>query len=302
MFSGSLVAIVTPMRADGSLDFAGVVAAASISHRKRHERHRRRRHDRASLPRLRMRSLPSSPSAPARSSGRIPVIAGGGGSSTAATVERVQRLSQLPVDALSRDDAGLQPPDAGGPVPALCRDRRKRRACRSLPTTCRRAPRWICLPATVARLAQLSAHHRHQRGGRSDRARAGAARTPAVRSFVVLSGDDATAREAMLAGARGVISVTANVAPRAMARACRGGAGRREPGQRRGSSMRRLRRCTATCSSRRIPSRPSGCWRAWGSWTRASVCRSPSLQRRIMRRVERERPRRRAVCFRWSDS
>src|SRR6185437_1322455 len=35
--------------------------------------------------------------------------------------------------------------------------------------------------------------------------------------FVVLSGDDATAREAILAGARGVISVTANVAPKNMA-------------------------------------------------------------------------------------
>jgi 4-hydroxy-tetrahydrodipicolinate synthase len=34
--------------------------------------------------------------------------------------------------------------------------------------------------------------------------------------FTILSGDDATAREVLLAGARGVISVTANVAPRAM--------------------------------------------------------------------------------------
>ena len=37
------------------------------------------------------------------------------------------------------------------------------------------------------------------------------------KDFVVLSGDDATARRAMQEGARGVISVTANVAPRAMA-------------------------------------------------------------------------------------
>jgi 4-hydroxy-tetrahydrodipicolinate synthase len=35
--------------------------------------------------------------------------------------------------------------------------------------------------------------------------------------FDVLSGDDATARESVLAGARGVVSVTANVAPRAVA-------------------------------------------------------------------------------------
>jgi 4-hydroxy-tetrahydrodipicolinate synthase len=34
--------------------------------------------------------------------------------------------------------------------------------------------------------------------------------------FTVLSGDDATAREAILAGAKGTISVTANVAPRLM--------------------------------------------------------------------------------------
>src|SRR5437867_374842 len=34
------------------------------------------------------------------------------------------------------------------------------------------------------------------------------------RDFVVLSGDDATARASIAAGARGVISVTANVAPR----------------------------------------------------------------------------------------
>ncbi|MBV8144408.1 MAG: dihydrodipicolinate synthase family protein, partial [Gammaproteobacteria bacterium] len=34
--------------------------------------------------------------------------------------------------------------------------------------------------------------------------------------FVVLSGDDASARASVAAGARGVISVTANVAPRAM--------------------------------------------------------------------------------------
>lgn len=39
----------------------------------------------------------------------------------------------------------------------------------------------------------------------------------APENFTVLSGDDATAREAVLNGARGVISVTANVAPRGMA-------------------------------------------------------------------------------------
>ena len=38
--------------------------------------------------------------------------------------------------------------------------------------------------------------------------------------FAVLSGDDATAIELMSAGSRGVISVSANVAPRRMHEAC----------------------------------------------------------------------------------
>jgi 4-hydroxy-tetrahydrodipicolinate synthase len=38
--------------------------------------------------------------------------------------------------------------------------------------------------------------------------------------FILLSGDDATCRELMLAGAQGVISVTANVAPRLMRELC----------------------------------------------------------------------------------
>jgi 4-hydroxy-tetrahydrodipicolinate synthase len=38
--------------------------------------------------------------------------------------------------------------------------------------------------------------------------------------FILLSGDDATGREFMLAGGDGVISVTANVVPREMAELC----------------------------------------------------------------------------------
>jgi 4-hydroxy-tetrahydrodipicolinate synthase len=61
--------------------------------------------------------------------------------------------------------------------------------------------------------------------------------------FVVLSGDDATAREAMLAGARGVISVTANIAPRAMADlAAAAGAGERVAAARLDASLAGLHR------------------------------------------------------------
>ncbi|MFO1401284.1 MAG: 4-hydroxy-tetrahydrodipicolinate synthase [Steroidobacteraceae bacterium] len=73
------------------------------------------------------------------------------------------------------------------------------------------------LPATVGRLAKLP---------RVVAVKEAVASIERIRELVaacgpafdVLSGDDATAREAVAAGARGVISVTANVAPEAMAR------------------------------------------------------------------------------------
>jgi 4-hydroxy-tetrahydrodipicolinate synthase len=58
-------------------------------------------------------------------------------------------------------------------------------------------------------------------------------------TFEVLSGDDATAHELMAAGARGVISVTANVAPRLMHELCAAAA--REDAARVGELDGRLR-------------------------------------------------------------
>jgi 4-hydroxy-tetrahydrodipicolinate synthase len=72
------------------------------------------------------------------------------------------------------------------------------------------------LPATTGRLSQLpgivSVKEAVTEPGRV-RAILAASR----KDFAVLSGDDATARSAIKEGASGVISVTANVAPRAMA-------------------------------------------------------------------------------------
>jgi 4-hydroxy-tetrahydrodipicolinate synthase len=70
-------------------------------------------------------------------------------------------------------------------------------------------------PATVARLARVARIAGIKEAlPEMSRVRELVETTP--RGFTVLSGDDATAREAIGCGARGVISVTANVAPRAM--------------------------------------------------------------------------------------
>jgi 4-hydroxy-tetrahydrodipicolinate synthase len=71
------------------------------------------------------------------------------------------------------------------------------------------------LPATLARLAE---HARivavKEAAGQVGRVREILDCTP--RGFTVLAGEDAIARQCMLAGARGVISVTANVVPHSM--------------------------------------------------------------------------------------
>ena len=70
-------------------------------------------------------------------------------------------------------------------------------------------------PATVARLAQIAGVVGVKEAV-PELARVGELVASCPPGFCVLSGDDATARESIGAGARGVISVTANVAPRAM--------------------------------------------------------------------------------------
>jgi 4-hydroxy-tetrahydrodipicolinate synthase len=147
--------------------------------------------------------------------GRIQIIAGAGTSSTATTVERVRWLSQLPVDGVLIVTPAYNRPTQEG----LFRHYEAAAAVAEVPVIAYNVPSRTAvdlLPATVGRIAQLP------RVSAVKEAVPAAARVREILSlvpsaFVVLSGDDASAREIIQAGARGVISVTANVAPRAMA-------------------------------------------------------------------------------------
>lgn len=215
MFSGSLVPIVTPMRPDGSLDLAawaklldfhaangtsGIVVGGTSG-------------ESATLSDAEMLELTER--ACAQLGQRIPVIAGAGSSSTAATVARAQRLSRLPIAALLVvTPAYNRPPQEG-----LYRHYAAVAEVARVPVIAYNVPARTAvdmLPATVARLAKLSAIIGIKEAV-PQIARVRELVDSCGPDFVVLSGDDATAREAMLSGARGVISVTANVAPRAMA-------------------------------------------------------------------------------------
>jgi 4-hydroxy-tetrahydrodipicolinate synthase len=145
---------------------------------------------------------------------RIPIIAGAGTSSTAFTVERAKRLSELAIDGLLVVTPAYNRPTQEGLYQHFAAVSRAARA----PVILYNVPSRTAvdmLPATVQRLSQLpgivAVKEAVTEPGRMEQL---VALCP--KEFSILSGDDATARRSILAGAKGLISVTANVAPRAM--------------------------------------------------------------------------------------
>lgn len=150
--------------------------------------------------------------------GRVPVIAGSGQSATRKTIEQTRRARAAGASAaLVAVPAYVRPTQEGlfrhfsevadrGGLPVILYNVPARTAC-------------DLLPQTVARLAG------HDNIAGIKEAVADEARMTnllALRSatFCVLSGDDPTAARAQLAGADGVVSVAANVAPRLFAALC----------------------------------------------------------------------------------
>ncbi|MGH8170418.1 MAG: 4-hydroxy-tetrahydrodipicolinate synthase [Steroidobacteraceae bacterium] len=215
MFSGSLVAIVTPMRADGSIDqgawdrlidwhiesgTAGIVVGGTTG-------------ESATLTDPELWELTQR--ACERVRHRIAIVAGVGSSSTAVTVERARRFSELPIEGILVVTPAYNRPAQEGlyrHFAAVAEASRKPLILYNVPS--RTAV--DMLPATVARLSQLERISAVKEAV-PDPERVRELLAACRGGFVVLSGDDATARESILAGARGVISVTANVIPGDMA-------------------------------------------------------------------------------------
>lgn len=213
MFVGSSVALVTPMRPDGALDHeawfrlldfhlqggtASVVVGGTTG-------------ESATITEPELKTLVESAVRFAR--GRMGVIAGAGVISTAETVVRTRWLGELGVDGLLVVTPAYVKPTQEG----LFQHYSAVAAASRVPIVLYNVPGRTAvdlLPATVARLAAVP------RIVAIKEAVAGPARVREVLGLapglMVLSGDDASCREAVLAGAKGVISVTANVAPAAM--------------------------------------------------------------------------------------
>ncbi len=218
MIAGSMVALVTPMNADGSLDWAslaglvdfhldngtdaiiavGTTGESATLDVAEHIEVIRRVADQVG--------------------GRIPVIAGTGGNSTREAIELTRAASEVGADACLLVTPYYNKPTQEG----LYQHFRAIAEAVAIPQILYNVPgRTVCdmLPDTVERLAGIpNIIGIKEATGDLQRAQEVMARVRP--DFLVYSGDDASAVELMLVGGRGNISVTANVAPRLMSDLC----------------------------------------------------------------------------------
>ena len=230
MISGSLVALITPMHLDGSIDWSrlddllawhidqgsnGIVAVGTTG-------------ESATLSVTEHCQVIGHTID--RVAGAVPVIAGTGANSTAEAVELTAAAARLGADACLLVTPYYNKPSQEG----LYRHYQQVAEVVAIPQILYNVPGRTgvdLLPATVARLADIDnivgikeATGDLQRGREVLDCCAG--------KMSVYSGDDATAAELMLMGADGTISVTANVAPAELAELSRlAMAGDAEPAQ-----------------------------------------------------------------------
>jgi 4-hydroxy-tetrahydrodipicolinate synthase len=218
MIQGSIVAIVTPMHADGSLDLPGL--------RKLIDWHIAEGTDGIVI----VGTTGESPTvtveehcelikvAVEHTAKRIPIIAGTGGNATAEAIELTRYAKEVGADASLQVVPYYNRPTQEG----MYRHFRKIAESVDLPVILYNVPgRTVADMSneTMLRLAQVPGvigvkDATGNIGRNTDLLRLAPA------SFAVYSGDDPTAIALMLCGGKGNISVTANVAPRAMHELC----------------------------------------------------------------------------------
>jgi len=219
MLSGSIVALITPMNSDGSVDFASLKRLVDFH----------LANDTAALVIMGTTGESATLSFAEQLSvlntvlqhvaGQIPVIAGNGSNSTAEAVEKTKQLTQLPIDGFLTVTPFYNKPTQKGMIAHF----------NAVAAATDKAV-WLynvpgrtgvdLLAATVAELAAVpNIVGIKEATGSLQRLQELQQLCPA--DFVLLSGDDASCCEFMLQGGKGVISVTANVAPKLMAQMCR---------------------------------------------------------------------------------
>lgn len=218
MFQGSMVALVTPMHANGEVDWAaldklvdwhiaeGTHAIVAVGTTGESATLNVQEHAQV-ITRV-----------VARAAGRVPVIAGTGANSTAEAVELTQHAKTAGADGCLLVTPYYNKPTQEGLYQHFLHLANAVDIAQILYNVPGRTGVDM-LPETVLRLAD----HKNIVGikeATGDLARAKQLIDAAPRDFLIYSGDDETAVELMLMGGRGDISVTANVAPALVAKMC----------------------------------------------------------------------------------
>lgn len=215
---GSIVALVTPMHEDGSVDYdalrrlidwhiaegtdcIGVVGTTGESPTLSHEEHRE-------VIRVTVE----------HAKGRVPVMAGAGSNSTREAIELSAYAKQVGADCTLQVVPYYNKPTQQGQYEHF----KAIAEAVDIPVVLYNVPgRTVAdmLPETVLRLAQVPGIVGIKEAtGNIDRAAWLIRQAP--QGFSIYSGDDPTAVALMLLGGHGNVSVTANVAPRAMHELC----------------------------------------------------------------------------------
>ena len=218
MFRGSIVALVTPMHADGEIDDASLQrlvdfhvaqgTSAIVSVGTTGESATLDEDEHCAVIRRTVELA----------AGRLPVIAGTGANSTREAITLTRCAREAGADAALLVTPYYNKPTQQG----LYLHHKAVAEAVDIPQILYNVPgRTACdmLPETVARLAEID-NIIGVKEATGDLARVERLRADCGPDFALYSGDDATAREFMLRGGDGVISVTANVAPRLMQAMC----------------------------------------------------------------------------------
>jgi len=218
MLTGSLVALVTPMQEDGHIDFealnrlvefhianstAGLVAVGTTGESATLEQDEHLAVVRAVVK---------------QAAKRVPVIAGAGSNSTAHAIELARLMQDAGADMLLSVAPYYNKPSQEG----MYLHFKSLAAAVQIPVILYNVPGRTVADLsndTILRLAQIG-NIVGVKDATANIARACDLVRRAPKDFALYSGEDSTAMAFMLCGGHGVISVTANVAPKLMAEMC----------------------------------------------------------------------------------
>ncbi|WP_218354975.1 4-hydroxy-tetrahydrodipicolinate synthase [Alteromonas lipotrueiana] len=218
MFKGSYVALITPMLDNGEINYPalerlvqfhieqgthGIISVGTTG-------------ESATLPfdehvEVVRRTV-------AMTKGKIPVLAGAGANSTAEAIFLSEQMAPLGVDGFLSVVPYYNKPQQAGLIAHFTAIA----DASELPVVLYNVPGRTVVDMLPETAAELSKHSNivGLKDATGDIARLKALQALVDDDFVLLSGDDATSKDFLCEGGHGVISVTANVVPKAMAQMC----------------------------------------------------------------------------------